>query len=121
MERERLKRSEEEEDALARSTKKFKESHSFQEMNEKGKGIKIGSYKDKLLGAMPGAFAQAFGLESAMQEDLESNIEEENDQDGSLRIGFTREEKVQMRAPWQKLSSSKPLGGEWLFHSLLRE
>ncbi|XP_030931240.1 uncharacterized protein LOC115957160 [Quercus lobata] len=119
MERERLKRSEEEEDALARSTKKFKESHSFQEMNEKGKGIKIGSYKDKLVGAMPGAFAQAFGLKSAMQEDLESDIEEESDQDGSLRIGFSKEEKVQMRAPWQKALIIKTFGRRMAFSFLV--
>uniref|UniRef100_A0A7N2KTI6 DUF4283 domain-containing protein n=1 Tax=Quercus lobata TaxID=97700 RepID=A0A7N2KTI6_QUELO len=119
MERERLKRSEEEEDALARSTKKFKESHSFQETNEKGKGIKIGSYKDKLVGAMPGAFAQAFGLKSAMQEDLESNIEEESDQDGSLRIGFSREEKVQMRTPWQKALIIKTFGRRMAFSFLV--
>ncbi|XP_030939939.1 uncharacterized protein LOC115964842 [Quercus lobata] len=119
MERERLKRSEEEEDALARSTKKFKESHRSQETNEKGTGIKMGSYKDKLMGAIPGAFAQAFGLESSMQEDLEFDIEEENDQDGSLRIGFTKEEKVHMRAPWQKALIIKTFGRRMVFSFLV--
>ena len=68
---------------------------------------------------MPGAFAQAFGLKSAMQEDLESDIEEESDQDGSLRIGFTREEKVQMRAPWQKALIIKTFGRRMAFSFLV--
>ena len=102
MERERLKRSEEEEDTLACNTKKFKDSHRLHETNANGSGIKMGSYKDKLEGAIPGAFAQAFGFDSSMQEDLDSDNEEENDQDGNIRIGFTKEEKVRMTAPWQK-------------------
>ena len=72
------------------------------------------------MGAIPGAFAQAFGLESSMQEDLESDIEEENDQDGSLRIGFTKEEKVQMRAPWQKALIIKTFGRRMAFSFLVK-
>ena len=78
MERERLKRSEEEEDTLARSTKIFKDSHRTHETNENGTRSKMGSYKEKLVGAILGAFAQAFGFNSSMQEDLESDNEEAN-------------------------------------------
>ena len=69
MERERLKCSDEEEDTLVRSTKKFKDGHRAHETNEIGKGNKVESYKDKLVGAIPGAFAQAFGFDCSMQED----------------------------------------------------
>ena len=119
MERERLKRSNEEEDTLARSTKKFKDSHRAHEMNEIGKGNKVESYKDKLVGAIPGAFAEAFGFDCSMQEDLESDNEEENEQDGNIRIGFPKEEKIRMRAPWQKALIIKTFGKRMVFSFLL--
>ena len=53
MERERLKRSDEEEDTLARSTKKFKDSHCVDGARENVKGNNVESYKDKLVGAIP--------------------------------------------------------------------
>ena len=64
LERESLERSEEEEDMLARSTKKFKDSHNADRARENVKGSNVESYKDKLVGAIPGAFAQAFGFEA---------------------------------------------------------
>jgi len=48
----------------------------------------LSNYKDKLVGAIPGAFKQAFGFESLMQEDLESDTEEENPHEGSARVCF---------------------------------
>nr|POE56127.1 hypothetical protein CFP56_63273 [Quercus suber] len=119
MERERLKRSDEEEDTLARSTKKFKESHRFQETTENGIGNKMGSYKDKLVGAIPGAFAQALGFDCSIQEDVESDEEEEAVQDGNIRIGFSKEEKVRMRAPWQKALIIKTFGRRMAFSFLV--
>ncbi|XP_050241177.1 uncharacterized protein LOC126690089 [Quercus robur] len=79
----------------------------------------MGSYKDKLVGAIPGAFAQVFGFDSSMQEDLESDNEEENDQDSSIRIGFTKEEKVRMRAPWQKALIIKTFRRRMVFSFLV--
>ena len=114
-----MKRSEEEEDTLARSTKKFKDSHRSHETIENGMGSKMGSYKEKLVGAIPGAFAQVFGFDSSMQEDLESDNEEVNDQDGSIRIGFTKEEKARMRAPWQKVLIIKTFGRRMAFPFLV--
>ena len=67
MERERLKHSDEEKDTLARNTKKFKDSHHFHGTIENGKGNKVESYKDKLVGAIPGAFVQAFGFDCSMK------------------------------------------------------
>lgn len=62
MERDKLKRSDEEEDTLAHYTKKFKESHRPTEANGNGVGIKMGSYKDKLEGAIPGLLHKLLGL-----------------------------------------------------------
>ena len=69
-----MKRSEEEEDTLARSTKKFKDSHRSHETIENGMGSKMGSYKEKLVGAIPGAFAQVFGFDSSMQEEDRKSV-----------------------------------------------
>ena len=98
--RERQKRSEEEEDTLARNTKKFKNNHFVGEGNEGTLTTKQGSYKDKLVGAILGAFKQAFGFGDTMHEDLESNTEDDNPGGGSTRIHFSKEEKSRMRAPW---------------------
>lgn len=73
-------------------------------------GKNMGSYKDKLMGAILEAFAQAFGFDSSMQEDLEYDNEEEHDQDGIIRISFSKEEKVCMRTPWQKALIIKTFG-----------
>jgi len=55
-ERGRLKRFDEEEDTLAPSTKKFKESHQLAGDKEVNQNGKVGSYRDKLVGTIPGAF-----------------------------------------------------------------
>ena len=80
MERERLKCFDEEEDVLACSTKKFKDSHMpIGDLggNEHDVRNRVKSYKDKLVGAIAGAFEKAFGFESFMQEDIVSDDEEE--------------------------------------------
>ena len=40
-------------------------------------GYHRGSYKDRLVGSIPGAYEQAFGFETSMEEDIESDEEEE--------------------------------------------
>ena len=100
MERESLKHSDEEADNLARSTKKFKDSHKVEGDKGDKTHAKIGSYRDKLVGCIHGAFERAFGFDSDMQEDVESDNEDEFAQDGNLRVCFSREEKTRMRAPW---------------------
>ena len=71
---------------------------------------KQGSYRDKLLGAILGAFEQAFGFESSMQENLELDTEEDNPHEGSTRVCFSKEEKALIRAPWQHALIIKPFG-----------
>nr|POE91254.1 hypothetical protein CFP56_34576 [Quercus suber] len=110
MERENLKCSDEEADMLAHSTKKFKDSHQVAEDKEDNIHAKVGSYKNKLVGSIPGPFEKAFGFASAMQEDIESDNEEEHAQDGSIRVCFSRDDKTCMRAPWYQALIIKPFG-----------
>nr|POE93836.1 hypothetical protein CFP56_16150 [Quercus suber] len=77
MERESLKRSDEETNNLARSAKKFKDSHQVEGDKGDKTHAKIGSYRDKLVGCIPGAFERAFRFDSDMQEDVESENEDE--------------------------------------------
>ena len=63
-----------------------------------------------MLGTIPGAFEQAFGFESAMQEDLELDREEENLREGCTKVCFSKEEKACMRSPWQHVLIIKPFG-----------
>ena len=107
LERENLKHSDEEADTLARCTKKFKDSYQVAEDKEENLHAKVGSYKDKLVGAIPGAF-ESFA--SAMQEDMESDNEDEQTRDGSLRVCFSRDDKTCMRAPWYQALIIKPFG-----------
>ena len=110
MERENLKRSDEEADTLARSTKKFKDSHQATNDMEDNVHHKAGSYRDKLVGSIPGAFEKAFGFACDMQEDLQSDDEEEQAEEGCLRVCFSRDEKTHMRAPWHQALIIKPFG-----------
>lgn len=79
------------------------------------------SYKDRLVGAIPGAFEQAFGFESFMQEDIVSDDEEEQEQMGCTRVCFSKEEKTQMRDPWKKASIIKTSGRRLGFSFLVEE
>nr|POF15826.1 hypothetical protein CFP56_35263 [Quercus suber] len=118
MERDRLKYSEEDEDTLAHSTKKFKENHYTLGEKENATDRKQGSYKDKLVGAIPSAFKQAFGFENSMHENLESDTEDDSLQGGSIGVLFSKEEKSRMRAPWQHALIIKPFGRKVSFSFL---
>jgi hypothetical protein len=101
-------RSLEDEDSVCRSTKKKKDSHPTTG-NEDGAGLgsyfpegfKAGmSYRDSLLGELPGAYEQAF-FGSAMEDDLVSSDEEDDPpEDGEVVISIPRETKLRIRAPW---------------------
>ena len=110
MERDRLKCSDKEEHTLARTTKKFKDSHSSIGEKENDLGKKMESYEDRLVGAILGAFEQAFGFDCSMQEDLESDNEEEYSHEGSTKVCFSKEDKIPMRFPWQRALIIKTFG-----------
>ena len=121
MERDWLKCSDKEEDTLARSTKKFKDSHSSVGEKENDLGKKMESYKDRLVGAIPGVFKQAFGFDCSMQEDLESDNEEEYSHEGSTRVCFSKEDKIRMRFPWQRALIIKTFGRRMGFSFLVEK
>ena len=101
MERERP-RSAEEEDTLERSTKKFKEVHYENNtlFEPLGNGDKVRSYRDKLVGSIPGAYEQAFGFASGMDEEVYSNDEDDELCEGMVSLKLSKEEKSRIRAPW---------------------
>nr|POE87682.1 hypothetical protein CFP56_56220 [Quercus suber] len=85
---------------LVKSKKKFKDAFS----NPAGDSERLLSdrnspkiYKKKLVGAIPGAHEQAFGLDALMQEDVESEIKEELPSDRFAIISLSREDKVHAR------------------------
>jgi hypothetical protein len=97
-------RSVKEEDTLSQSTKKYKDHHVSAAVDELNKGETLGSsfgsYKDRLVGAILGAYEQAFGFASSMQEDEDLDEEEVEPGDGCVSIGLSKEEKCGIQAPW---------------------
>jgi len=60
------------------------------------------SFKDKLVGEIPGAYTQAFDFATHM--DVESVSDEEIDEvrKGFVAIKLSKETKSRIRAPWSK-------------------
>nr|POE67861.1 hypothetical protein CFP56_62033 [Quercus suber] len=58
------------------------------------------SFRDKLLGEIPRAFAQAFSFEDGMDDDTESDGEVETLRQGLLAVKIPRELKKRTRKPW---------------------
>ena len=79
---------------------------------------KGGSYRDKLIGVIQGAFEQAFGFSSFMQEDSDSDTEVEEFQGEDVRIIVSKEEKARIRAPWHQTLIVKTFGRTIGFHYL---
>ena len=61
------------------------------------------SFKDKLVGEIPGAFAQAFNLTDQMEEDLDSNDESgeasNSIHERQVKIKLSKETKKHIRGP----------------------
>ena len=68
------------------------------------------SYRDKLIGVIPGAFEQAFGLSNDMDEDVQSDSETGDGTEGNLVVCLSREEKSRIRAVWRKALIIKAFG-----------
>ena len=58
------------------------------------------SFRDKLLGEIPGAFAQAFSFEDGMDDEVESDGEVETLRQGLLAVKIPRELKQRICKPW---------------------
>nr|POF08943.1 uncharacterized protein CFP56_22816 [Quercus suber] len=110
MERER---SSEESDALERSTKKFKDNHCEEEYQSGYAGSTenaFRSYKDKLVGDIPGAYEQAFGFDAFMEDEADSDCEETSLCEGMVAVSLSKEEKVRIRGPWGNAIIVKAFG-----------
>ena len=121
--------SREEEAELARSNKKVKDIHHADFNNGFREGSPSpdshntepsfgGSFKDKLMGDIPGAFVKAFEFENLMDEDVESDCENEEEavqnRVGRVNVRLSKETKRRIRGPWSRAILSNSLGGRWV-------
>ena len=100
-------RSSEEEDELGRSVKKFKESSGVKQDTPLQNTI---SYKDSLIGDIPGAYQQAFKLDNVWDDDEESDTEVVPLIEGMAKVKLSKETKTCIRAPWSKALIVKVFG-----------
>ena len=111
-----LSLSSEEEAELARSNKKVKESHSARSVEDEPPGFKKIhtrpklSFKEKLVGEIPGAFTQAFDFTRQMEYDLESDDDVSELSEGIAAIKLSREDKIRIREPSAKAFIVKVYG-----------
>lgn len=114
-------RSKEEDEELQRNTKKVKDSH-------RGGASLVGhhphlggeslSFKEKLIGEIPGAFKQAFDLENHMDMEVESDDEFSEIPLGEAVVKLSGERKASIRAPWANALIMKVFGRTVGYHFL---
>ena len=130
-----LERSREEEAELSRSTKKVKESHCEDSQQRPFYGIKpniIGpsliksnnikkSFKDKLIGEILGAYAQAFDFFEYIENGMESESDSETDslRQGIATVSLSKATIQHIRAPWSSALIIKVFGRSVGYNFLL--
>ena len=124
-------RSPEEVDSLARSNKKLKDHHSDHQSEWDSTHSKptlstggFGSYRDRLVGAILGAFEQAFGLSQVGEKEAEADVEKDSLCDGFVAIALSKEDKERISAPWTSSLIMKSFGrslGYMFLSSKIRE
>lgn len=115
--------SREEEAELARSNKKVKDFHNtdFNDGSSEGSlprdsqnawGRSNISFKDKLIGEIPGAYAQAFEFPNLMDSNVESDDEASIAElrEGIVAVKLSRETKLRIGEPWTKAIIVKLVG-----------
>nr|POE71314.1 hypothetical protein CFP56_59743 [Quercus suber] len=106
-----LSRAEEAE--LLRSKKKVKDVHhaDFNEgVSENGLSPRSNnawvsqnkSFEEKLVGEIPGAYAQAFDFYDLMEDDVESDDEVTDLREGLATMKLSKETKLRIRGSWSK-------------------
>ena len=69
------------------------------------------SFKDKLIGEIPGAFSQAFNLVDRMEDESDSDEGEVNTlREGLAAVKFSKDFKRQIRKPWERALIVKVFG-----------
>uniref|UniRef100_A0A7N2LVU1 DUF4283 domain-containing protein n=1 Tax=Quercus lobata TaxID=97700 RepID=A0A7N2LVU1_QUELO len=71
---------------------------------------KLVSYKDSLIGDIPGAYAQAFRFEQDIEDAEVLDDEVEQLSEGMVEVSLSRETKSRIRAPWSKTLIVKVFG-----------
>ena len=105
--------SREEEAELSRSTKMVKDIHhaDFSELSSENghspRSFREGvlpnkSFKDKLVGEIPGAYAQAFDFTDQMEDDADLDDEVAGLREGLAVVKLMKETKICIRGPWAK-------------------
>ncbi|GMY32510.1 putative ribonuclease h protein [Fagus crenata] len=102
--------SREEETELHRSKKKVKENSNIGSVGAHGDR----SYKDKLLGEIPGAFAQAFKFSDVVEAAEDSDEEIEEISEGMASVRLSKETKLLIRSKWATALIVKPVVYEGL-------
>nr|POE91690.1 hypothetical protein CFP56_53057 [Quercus suber] len=103
--------SREEETEISRSKKKVKEVHhadfnngasegGHSQGHQKVWGSSKTSFKEKLVGEIPGAFAKAFDFTDFMEDEAESDDEVLELREGLAAVKLSKETKLRIRGPW---------------------
>lgn len=100
-------RSREEEAELVRSVKKFEDNSSDHNSAIPHQQV---SYKDRLVGDILGAYAQAFSFDRIVEDDEESDSDLDELVEGMVDVHLSKETKARMRAPWAKALIVKVFG-----------
>lgn len=70
--------------------------------HEQGGWIDTGSFRDKLIGDILGAYTQAFYFGDNMEDDEGSDEEVKNLREGLVVVKFSKDFKQQIRTPWTR-------------------
>lgn len=104
--------SREEEAELERSNKKVKDVRHAEFMASHGKSSHVqggiedpflgesSSFRDKLLGEIPGAYDQAFAFDDRMEADIDSDEELDELREGFAAVKLSKDVKHRIRAAW---------------------
>ena len=118
--------SREEEAELSRSKKKVKDVHhaNFSEgIGENGFSPRSNnawvspskSFKEKLIGEIPGAYAQAFVFNDQMEDDVESDDKVTGLREGLAAVKLSKETKLRIRGSWSNALIVKLYGRKMSF------
>lgn len=114
-------RSREEDYELQCSTKKVKENHCMDSPRYDATSLpqkESSSYKEKLVGEIPGAFERAFDVGPNMEIEAESDDELADLPTGEKVVKFSRDMKAKIRAPWVNALIVKVFGKIMGYHFL---
>ena len=78
--------------------------------HQEGQDRPTSSFKNKLIGEIPGAFIQAFDFSETMDEDEESDDELATTRDGFVAVSLSKSTKKRIRATWSKAMIVKVYG-----------